>query len=501
MTGLGASLDGARVLQILLGVGTVALIFATAREWFDERSAWIAAGLATLTGLFTFYEALILQASLDPVLTAAGLWCLALALRRRQPKWFVFAGIAFGLLALNRPNAIVAVAGMALVLALARRWRPVLLLAAGLLIAFVPIGLRNAVVAHEASLVPSHGGLNFYIGNNAEANGLFRAVPGVSPTIEGQARDTRRVAEAALGRPLTDSEVSSYFSRLALTWIREHPIAWLRLLARKIAYVLNAQHIPLPLSYPFFAYDAGLILRFLFVGPWLLLPLGLVGLVASYWLTDSRARQDYLIWAAFAPLYALSVALFFTSERYRLSLLVPLTIGAGAAVSLIVDLVAARRVRPLASLATAVALLFVACNWRLDMIDGDGRGEERVHMAENLAHAGDAAGATAWLGRALEVYPYTSLAHYRVGVQFANAGQPAHAVTELSEALRLDPEPPPSSWRWVRHSTRTASHARRFRTCARPSTAAQMPSSPALSWRRPSTPQAINRRRCRCFRN
>src|SRR6476646_4880999 len=301
VTGLGASLDGARVVQILLGVAASGLIFATAREWFDERSAWIAAGLAALTGLFTFYEALILQASLDPVLTAAALWCLALALRRQQEKWFVFAGIAFGLLALNRPNAIVAVAGLALVLALARRWRPVLLLSAGVLIAFVPIGVRNAVVAHEASLVPSHGGLNFYIGNNAEANGLFRAVPGVSPTIEGQARDTRRVAAAALGRPLTDSEVSSYFSRLALTWIREHPIAWLRLLARKIAYVFNAQHIPLPLSYSFFAYDTGSILRFLFVGPWCLIPLGLVGLIGAPRLVRQLPGREYLIWAAFMP--------------------------------------------------------------------------------------------------------------------------------------------------------------------------------------------------------
>jgi hypothetical protein len=47
------------------------------------------------------------------------------------------------------------------------------LLAAGVLIALMPVGIRNAAVAHEASLLPSHGGLNFYIGNNADANGCF----------------------------------------------------------------------------------------------------------------------------------------------------------------------------------------------------------------------------------------------------------------------------------------------------------------------------------------
>ena len=442
VTWVGASIDGARVVQILLGTGTVALIFATAREWFGERSAWIAAGLAALTGLFTFYEVLILQASLDPFLTAAVLWLLAMALRRPQAHWPLLTGVASGLFMLNRPNVLIASVGIALVLLVARRWRTTVLLAGGVLIALMPIGIRNAVVAHEASLLPSHGGLNLYIGNNAEANGLFRAVPGVSPTIEGQARDTRRVAEAALGRPLTDGEVSSYFSGLAIAWIREHPIAWLRLFAVKVGYVFNAQHIPLPLSYPFFAYDAGSILRFLFVGPWCLIPLGLVGLIGAPWLVEPRPGREYVIWAAFVPLYALSVALFFTSERYRLPLLVPLTIGAGAAIDQVVQRVLARRFRTLVPTAAAVAVLLVACNWRLDMIDGDGRGEERVHMAENLAHSGDVAGAMAWLGRALEVYPYTSLAHYRVGVQLANAGQRPQAIAELSEALRLDPGAP-----------------------------------------------------------
>ncbi|HKW00254.1 MAG TPA: glycosyltransferase family 39 protein [Vicinamibacterales bacterium] len=442
VTWIGTSIDGARIMQILLGTGTIALVFATAREWFGERTAWIAASLAALTGLFTFYELLILQASLDPFLTAAVLWLLAMALRRPQAHWPLFAGAVCGLFMLNRPNVLVAVVGLVLVLAIAQRWRTALLLAAGVLIALLPVGIRNAVVAHEASLLPSHGGLNFYIGNNADANGLFRMVPGVSPTIEGQARDTRRVAEAALKRSLTDGEVSSYWSGLAITWIREHPIAWLRLFAIKAGYVFNAQHIPLPLSYPFFAYDARSMLRFLFVGPWCLIPLGLVGLIGSFWLVEPRPGRDYLIWVAFVPLYALSVALFFTSERYRLPLLVPFAIGAGAAVDQMLRLIAVRHFRALGIMSSAVVVLIVACNWPLNMIDGDGRGEERVHMAENLARTGDATGALAWLARALEVYPYTSLAHYRVGVQFANSGQPPQAVAELTEALRLDPSAP-----------------------------------------------------------
>ena len=70
------SFTAVRVLQVLLGTASVGFVFLTARDWFGERAAWIAAGVATFTGLFTFYESLILQASLDAVLTSAALLCV-----------------------------------------------------------------------------------------------------------------------------------------------------------------------------------------------------------------------------------------------------------------------------------------------------------------------------------------------------------------------------------------------------------------------------------------
>ena len=70
------SFTAVRVVQIALGTASVWLIFLTAREWFGERAAWIGAGLAAFTGVFTLYEVLILQASIDAFLTSAALWCL-----------------------------------------------------------------------------------------------------------------------------------------------------------------------------------------------------------------------------------------------------------------------------------------------------------------------------------------------------------------------------------------------------------------------------------------
>lgn len=52
------------------------------------------------TGLFTFYEALILQTSID-VFTSAALLCFTFALTRDNLRWMIATGAIFGLQALD----------------------------------------------------------------------------------------------------------------------------------------------------------------------------------------------------------------------------------------------------------------------------------------------------------------------------------------------------------------------------------------------------------------
>ncbi|MGE5835832.1 MAG: glycosyltransferase family 39 protein, partial [Acidobacteriota bacterium] len=237
----GGSLVAARVIQILLGAVGVGLIWALARFWFGQRAAWLAAALALATGLFTFYEILILQAALDPFLTAAALWLVSKVAAGGGARVHAAAGVCLGLFTLNRPNALIyaIVVVACLVVAAATNYRrragsstrlsagpstlraasPIVALVAGLLVVLGPNALRNYLVSGEAILVSSHGGLNFYIGNHAGARGIYDRIPGITPSIVGQMRDSTRVAEADAGRRLTPNEVSDYFYRLAWRWI------------------------------------------------------------------------------------------------------------------------------------------------------------------------------------------------------------------------------------------------------------------------------------------
>jgi tetratricopeptide (TPR) repeat protein len=450
--GSAGTFAAARVIQIALGTAAVGFVFVAAREWFGLRAAWMAALLAALTGLLTFHEVLLLPSALDPFLTAAGLAALAVALRRssaRGPRWtigwFAAAGLIFGVHTLNRPNVLMPAAAVLLLLAIVRRWRPAAAFAAGLLIALAPIAIRNLAVAGDWSPLSSHGGVSFYIGNNAEATGTYSHVPGITTDIAGQEEDARRIAEASIGRKLDDGEVSGYFYRLGWTWMRLHPRDAVALFARKLGYTFDAAYVAQNVSYPFYAYDAQTLLAFLFVGPWLLLPLGIAGLTLGAF-TTSR-RTDYLIWASFVPMYAVSVAIFFVSERARLPLLVPVCIGAGHLIDTLVFFrlpVEARRVRdvriaPRTRVAALVLVVALAVLTNLPIHADDGRAEERVRMAEAMITRDEIEAAERWVKTAEADHPRPALLHFRVGRLLLVHHRPEAAIAHLQRALDLDP--------------------------------------------------------------
>ena len=425
-----------RLVQIVLGTASVGFVFVAGREWFGRRAAWLAAALSAFTGVFTFYESLLLQTSLDPLLTTAGLGCLALALRRDRARWYVLSGFAFGVQAMNRPNVMLPACAMAFFLVLSRR-RSAGLFAVSLAIALAPVTIRNIVVAHTWSPMPSHGGLNFYIGNNAGADGTYRVVPGVRANLEGQQEDARRVAESAAGHSLSDSEVSNVFYRRGWDWIREQPAAAAMLFVRKLSLVFSGRFVWLNYSYPFFANEAGTLLRVLIIGPWLLIPLGVLGLVLAAPGKAIGRWNGYLIWASFVPLYGIAVAMFFVADRYTVPLLAALCAPAGASLDVVIEAVSERRWKTLAVAGAALAILFSVVNRPLSI--DSGVAEERTRMAERLVTLGRYDEAEQWIARAEPISSRPGVLHFRIGQRLLARDQLRAAVAHFERALQFDP--------------------------------------------------------------
>ena len=194
------------------------------------------------------------------------------------------------------------------------------LLLSGTIVGTAPCWLHNALVARDPVFLSAHDGVNLWIGNNPEATG-YPHFPEMHAGQAAMLRDSISLAETAAGRSLRRSETSAYWSRRAHDYIREHPAAWLKLLARKIANFWNAWQYD----------DLGVIARFRQQG--ITLPGIYFGLVAALALPGiclampTFAQSRWICGAI--GLQMLTLLPVFVTERYRIAAVPGLLLFAG----------------------------------------------------------------------------------------------------------------------------------------------------------------------------
>ena len=113
----------------------------------------------------------------------------------------------------------------------------------GLALVLLPVAVRNYAVGGGFYLTTSQFGPNFYIGNNPKSDGTYMSLRFGRGAPEYERQDATELAEHALGRSLTPSEVSGYWTDRALGFITSQPGAWLRLVGRKLLLLWNADEM------------------------------------------------------------------------------------------------------------------------------------------------------------------------------------------------------------------------------------------------------------------
>jgi len=355
-----------RLLQVLLGTLSVAVVFWMGKKLLGEKPALAAAGIMALYHGLYYFELQFLKEILVILFSAVSCALgVAAADKPSSPRRWIGLGLSLGLLTLLRGNfqAILPFLVIwAFIYAWEDPWRERLLRAAavslGLALVIAPVTVRNHAVGGEWVLTTSQGGANFYIGNNPLADGSYAKFSFVRPNPQWEGADFRGEAEKRAGRPLTPSEVSRFWYREAFAWIRANPGQAGRLWLHKARLMIHQFEIPDNHSL--------YVIRQLFV-PALWLAIwgfgslwgpGLIGL----WV---MARRNPRAWypALFALLYALSMIPFFIVDRYRVAVVPALAVfTAGFGVWIIQQWKQSRRGR-LALAASGLALSFAIGFW------------------------------------------------------------------------------------------------------------------------------------------
>ncbi len=429
-----------RLLQILLGSLACAVVFLIGQKLFSRPSG-IAAGLL-LAGYAPaiFFDALIEKSVLDFVLLVALLYLLTVP-KDAQPRKWLGAGAALGLLGLSRENALILAPVVAFWIVLARpeqrlslRGRWLGLFAGGLLLVLLPVGLRNLAVGGEFQLTTSQFGPNFFIGNNPFADGTYGSVRRVIGEVQLEGPDAKRLAERAVGHGLRPGEISNYWFKQALGYITSEPAQWLKLMGLKWLRIWNAREIEDSDDFYIYQNFSSLLALLAVVDHFgVLAPLAALGALITW----CRWRELWLFYAMILALAA-SVAIFYVFGRYRFPLVPLLALFAGAGAVRTCSLVRERAWKSLAPAGTVFIAAAAIVNWPL--VDYKGPGAAGYNNLSNAyAKQGRLDEAIQTALKAVEVEPNYGVAHFNLGNLYVRRGQFDAARRHFEKALEVYP--------------------------------------------------------------
>lgn len=326
----------AAVLCAVLGSATAGLaVIGGAHQARSVAAGWIAGALAALAAGPVFLDVTVQTESLLALLTLLAVLAMTRAAALPSPCGIAAAGAAVGLAALARGNALGLLLGALPILlregpeggraALRTTGRRAGALAAGLLLVLLPAAGVHASRGGGLTPFPWTGGLNLWLGNCAWAQETRSFGTDQLPMDPvGEEIAARRLAEQDEGRPLTGTELSSWWSRRALREAADAPGALAGHLAVKAGLVLTADEIggnhDAVAEAPFAPWT-----RWTPVSVWWILALG-----AGGWVLVRRGTPSADVLALAVVGHAATLVLTFPLSRYRMPVVPIAAVLAGA---------------------------------------------------------------------------------------------------------------------------------------------------------------------------
>jgi len=423
----GASYGWICLAQHLLGVAILFLLYDAGRLIGGRSTGLVAAALAALYPRFLFLEGLLLAETLVVFLNLL-LLRVALGLARRgvRPRAWMIVGALAGLSAITRPTIL---AALPVLLYWAFRSGPreaaprrALFVLLGTVLLVAPVFFRNAAIG-DPVLIQANGGMNFYIGNRAGADGLASIAPGYEwKAIERLATDAGAFREVDRDR---------FYYGKAFAEMGKEPIRAAARAAKRFLLFWGGWEVEISHDFDFFR-ERSAVLKMLFLPAAVLAPLALFGVLVA--LRASWTRNLPLL---FLLSYLLAILPFPFASRYRMPVFpVHLLFAAGAVLHL------AERARSRARFgkaAAALAALVLVLNFTPLSVPRESVVRAHLHLGKILYDRGDPRAALAEYDRALERDPESADVWNNVGLAREALGDTEGALQAYRRAVRSAP--------------------------------------------------------------
>jgi len=442
-----------RLIQLLFGAFITLGIFSAAQRLFDRKTAITAAVIWALYAPMLFFEGELFETSL----TAALIFLSYLAWNKASPKnsrrCLALCGILLALAALLKPNSAFFIPLLTVWYLVDGKkqllgWKPLITFLAAAVIIVLPVTFRNFIVSKEFVPIAAYGGLNFYIGNNTQSDGVSAVLPGEIETEAdhqwGKAHNATaltamsiRLASQTAGKQLTPGQASAYWYHRTGEFALQQPVKFVLLNLKKLALFFNGFEYANTRDL-YFARHHSWLLSILLWHKGINFPLGLIfpfaGLGIFYALKEkipgSRNLIVFLLGAVF------STTLVFVCARFRMNAVPFLILLAAGGIIQAFQRLNGKKV--LLNLALLLPLIILT-NINAFSLSQDTVYQEYYHLGRRSWEQGKFQDAYDYLLKSLQANPQFQPALNEMGVLLETFGKYPEAAFYYRRAMELSP--------------------------------------------------------------
>lgn len=351
-----------RLLQVLISTISILFIYLSAKNYFNKNVAFIAATIATFYDSYIFYSGIIFSETLQIFVFAVLIYMFSEKSKFSDKFHWLKIGLLFGLAALLRANILLFYPVLMLYIFTSKKEfskysinkvQLASFLSIGVVLIILPVTIRNVAVSGETVLITSNGGINFYIGNNAEAPGVF-----VTPKNFDFSSDMsgKYYASKLLGRTVTASEASAYWYDKSLDYLKKDPMGFVSLFGKKLMLFFDSEEFPQSsiLDMDFYSKNYSKLLNL----PLIPYSIIVISFIFGFLLLINYPKRDNILFLLILS-YIISSALFFVNGRFRLGITPALIIISAFSINQIFEIVKLKQLKKIQAPLIVVGIFVV----------------------------------------------------------------------------------------------------------------------------------------------
>lgn len=439
---IGHNIFVVRIIQIIIGALSCVLLAKAGKYFFSGKTGLTAGFMLAVFPSAIFFDCLIQKSVFGMFFMSFLLLITGKTIHTPKSRYFFSTGVVLGLFILVRENAIILAPFLLFWIAIYFQHHSktsialwITLFSLGVILVFLPVGIKNKLNTGTFSLGGSHFGSNFYWGNNPNSEGTYVELRTGRGNIVSELEDIQDLAEKDMGKKLTPAEVSNYWMNKALTYISSHPLHWINLLFKKAALIFNRVEIGDTIGIYGYAHESKILTflnRIFHFG--VLFPLAVIGLYVTF----QQRKKIWLLYLVFF-VYSSGLVLFFIFSRYRFPLAAVLLLFAAAGLCDLTNFLKTHSKKKRWIITALFLTAMVFSNWKL-IPESISSATTYYNLARTYENNNNMKKAIQYYEAAIKTFPASAMAHNNLGKILIGSGDSKTALAHFKQAVVLNPQ-------------------------------------------------------------